>query len=215
MQVVYLLRHGETDYNRDGRVQGHTESDLSDLGREQARRLGERINDVNFLRAFTSPLRRAEQTCAIAMNGSVDYEARDGLREINLGEWEGRKASELRSDYPAEVKLWFRQPSALQIPGGETVEQFRTRVTDEMNRIRTEHPDGTLAVFAHGGVICTYLTSLLEMKLDDIWRFKIRNASVTRVIFPQNRPRIDLLGDIHHLDGALREIPDGSFRMFP
>jgi len=53
------------------------------------------------------------------------------------------------------------------------------------------------------------------MDLDDIWRFKIRNGSVTRVIFPQNRPRIDLLGDIHHLEGALPEVPGGAFRLFP
>jgi len=215
MQVIYLIRHGETAFNRDGRVQGHTESDLSELGREQARRVGERIQGVDFDHAYTSPLRRARETCALAINGSVAVDARDGLKEINLGAWEGRKASDLRKEFPVEVKLWFHRPSEITIENGETIAQFRRRVTDEMTSIRDAHPDDTLAVFAHGGVICTYLTSLLEMKLDDIWRFKIRNGSVTRVIFPQDRPRIDLLGDIHHLDGVLREVPDGSFRLFP
>ena len=65
MQVIYLIRHGETVFNRDGRVQGHTESDLSELGREQARRVGDRIRGVEFDAVFTSPLRRAEETCSI------------------------------------------------------------------------------------------------------------------------------------------------------
>jgi broad specificity phosphatase PhoE len=67
----------------------------------------------------------------------------------------------------------------------------------------------------HAGVICAYLTSVLGMSLDDLWSFKIRNASVTRVLFPQGKARIDLLGDIHHLAGVVREAPDRPFRLFP
>jgi alpha-ribazole phosphatase len=84
-----------------------------------------------------------------------------------------------------------------------------------MTDIRAAHPDATVAVFAHGGVICAYLTYLLGMRLDDIWRFKIRNCSLTRVLFPMHKPRVDLLGDVHHLEGAMREIPPRAFRLFP
>ena len=215
MQVLYLLRHGETGHNADGRIQGHTESDLSELGQEQARRLGSRLEQVPFTKVYASSLSRAMQTAEIAFNGRIPLEGRDGLKEMNLGIWEGRSAEELRRDFPAEVKQWFHEPTSLHIEGGETIAQFRVRVTAEMESIRTDHPDEILAVVAHGGVICTYLTHLLGMKLDDIWRFKIRNCSVTRIVFPQNKPRIDLLGDIHHLDGAINHPPVGSFRMFP
>jgi broad specificity phosphatase PhoE len=84
-----------------------------------------------------------------------------------------------------------------------------------MTGIPNVHDTGEVAVVTHGGVICAYLTSLLGMKLDDLWQFKIRNGSVTRVLFPQGRARVDLLGDIHHLDGAFREIPNRPFRLFP
>lgn len=215
MQVLYLIRHGETDYNRDGRIQGATESKLSDLGREQARRVGKRIEGAGIKVAVASPRIRAVETCRIALGSSLEYTTRDGIQEIHLGAWEGKRAEELKESFPEDVRLWFRRPSRVRIAGAETIRRFRARVTREMNAIRDEHGDVTMAVFTHGGVICTYLTSLLGMKLDDIWRFKIRNGSVTRVIFPQDRPRIDLLGDVHHLDGALREIPDASFRMFP
>lgn len=215
MHVLYLIRHGETDFNRDGRIQGHTESDLSERGRDQARRVGERLRQHDLIAAYTSPARRAVDTCNIALDGMVPVHEREGLREIHLGAWEGRKAADLRVEFPDEVRLWFEKPSAVHIDGAETLLDFRDRVTTTMDGIRGGYDGGAIAVFAHGGVICTYLTSLLGMSLDDIWRFKIRNGSLTRVIFPMGRPRIDLLGDIHHLDGVMPELPERPFRLFP
>jgi broad specificity phosphatase PhoE len=215
MQILYLIRHAETGFNRQGRVQGHAESTLSRLGVEQAQRIGHRLERIDFVGAYSSPAKRAVQTSKYAFNGSVDVETREGLREINLGRWEGQRAAALRKHYPREVHLWFHKPSAVRIPGAETVGRFRRRVVVEMNRIRREHPSGQIAVVTHGGVICVYLTALLGMDLDDLWQFKIRNGSVTRVLFPQGRARVDLLGDIHHLNGVVREIPDRPFRLFP
>lgn len=215
MQVLYLIRHAETGFNRHGRIQGHTESTLSKLGHEQAKRIGKRLDYVDFIAAYASPSKRTMQTARLALDAGLEIHMREGLREINLGEWEGEKATTLRRRYPREVKLWFHQPSAVRIPGAETVGQFRRRVVRAMNEIRETHPTGEIAIVTHGGVICAYLTSALGMKLDDLWSFKIRNGSVTRVLFPQGRARIDLLGDIHHLDGAFREMPGRPFRLFP
>jgi broad specificity phosphatase PhoE len=215
MQVLYLIRHAETGFNRHGRVQGHTESTLSRLGVEQAKRIARRLDYVEFVAAYASPAKRALQTARLALDGNIEIQTRAGLREISLGKWEGEKATVLRRRYPREVELWFQKPSAVRIPGAETVGQFRRRVVREMNGIRAAHPSGEIAIVTHGGVICAYLTAALGMKLDDLWSFKIRNGSVTRVLFPQGRARIDLLGDIHHLNGAFRESPKRPFRLFP
>ncbi len=215
MQIVYLIRHGETEFNKAGRVQGWTESPLSDLGREQARRVGERLRGVKFDIVVSSPSGRAVETANIAVENRAPIHVRDGIREINLGVWEGRSAAELRKAYPEDVALWFDRPSDLRIEGGETIRRFRSRVTGAMNDIQNEFDDKSIAVFAHGGMICAWLTRLLGMKLDDIWRFKIRNGSFTRVLFPANKPRIDLLGDVNHLDGAERKIDPKAPRLFP
>jgi len=215
VQVLYLVRHAETGFNRHGRVQGHTESTLSRLGIEQAKRIAKRLDYVDFVAAYSSPAKRAVQTARWALDPSLEIETREGLREISLGVWEGERASTLRRRYPRQVKLWFHKPSAVRIPGGETVGHFRRRVAREINRIRAAHPDGEIAIVTHGGVICAYLTYALEMKLDNLWSFKIRNASVTRILFPQGRARVDLLGDIHHLRDAFREMPGRPFRLFP
>ncbi len=215
MLVLYLIRHAETGFNRVGRLQGHSESTLSRLGRTQARRVGERLDYVRFVAAYSSPSRRTLQTARLAFGKRVEVASRDGLREINLGAWEGQRATTLRKRYPEQVRLWFHRPSAVRIEGAETVATFRRRVVREMDGIRKAHPAGEIAVVTHGGVICAYLTALLGMKIDDLWQFKIRNGSVTRILFPQGRARIDLLGDIHHLNGAVREMPKRPFRLFP
>jgi broad specificity phosphatase PhoE len=215
MQVIYLIRHGETEYNRRGCVQGWTESPLSELGREQARRVGARLGSVPWDVVVSSPSGRAVETASIALGDSTPVEIRDGIREINLGAWEGRSAAELRRAYPEDVNLWFDRPSALRIEGGETIRRFRARVWTAMEDIRNEFSDRTIAVFSHGGMICAWLTRLLGIKLDDIWRFKIRNGSFTRVIFPAGKPRIDLLGEVCHLDGAERKTDPDAPRLFP
>jgi len=202
MQTLLLIRHGESEWNRQGRVQGFQDSELSDLGREQARRLAGRLAGEHIDHAVASSSSRALETCRIALG--AEPQVSDLLREINLGVWEGQESSRLKELYPETMALWFTAPSRVRIEGGETLRSFRRRVSREMERIRAEHPEQTVAVFTHGGVICTYLTYLLGLKLDDMWRFKIRNCSLTKVIFPRGRARLELLGDVSHLDGLLR-----------
>lgn len=207
MQKLYLVRHGESEWNREGRIQGDLDSELSELGRAQARRVGVELAREPVHRVAASTAVRALDTCRIALDefaDTVPCEETALLREINLGAWEGMTAVDLKKRSPDQVELWFQRPSRVRIEGGETMRAFRLRIMREMTRLRTGYGDGTMVVFTHGGVICTFLTGLLGMKLDDMWRFKIHNGSITKIIFPQGRPRIELLGGVHHLDGVMR-----------
>jgi broad specificity phosphatase PhoE len=208
VQRLLLIRHGESEWNRDGIIQGFQDCDLSDLGREQAVRLRERLDLEKIDVAYSSTATRAMDTVRIALGHRLHIETRPNLREINLGEWEGVKAAELKRRLPEETEMWFREPSKVRIKGAESLRAFRSRTTKEIERIRGQHQDAGIVIVAHGGVICTYMTSLLGLKLDDMWRFKIRNASITKVIFPMGKPRIEVLNDISHLDGAVRYAPN-------
>lgn len=215
MQTLYLIRHGESEWNRQGRIQGRLDSDLSELGREQARLVGPELARESITFAASSTATRAADTCRLAMEAfaeSIPVERSPLLREINLGAWEGVRATELKQREPEQVELWFHRPSRVRIEGGETMRAFRQRIMGEMERLRAEHRDEAMAVFTHGGVICTYLTGLLKMKLDDMWRFKIHNGSITKIIFPMDMPRIELLGAVHHLDGIM---PDAGQSHIP
>jgi len=208
MQRLLLIRHGESEFNRDGRIQGFMDCDLSDLGREQAERLKDRLDLEHIDSALCSTATRAVDTARIALGHRFDVDARPDLREINLGVWEGRVATELREEMPLETKMWFHEPSKVRIEGAETLAAFRERVSTEIDNIRKAHAEKGIAIVAHGGVICTYLTSLLGLALDDMWRFKIRNGSITKIVFPTNKPLIEVLNDISHLDGAVRYAPN-------
>jgi broad specificity phosphatase PhoE len=202
MQRLILIRHGESESNRDGRIQGCRDSRLSDLGRVQARRLRVRLDLEKIDVVYSSTAFRAVETGRIAVGHRLPIEALDALREVNLGVWEGKKAAEVKKHWPVEADLWFRKPSQVRIQGAEPLRSFRRRVTRAITRIRDRHQDQSVIVFAHGGVICAYLTSLLGLKLDDLWRFKILNGSVSVVIFANGSPRIELLNDTSHLDGV-------------
>jgi broad specificity phosphatase PhoE len=204
MQRLLLIRHGESEFNREGFM----DCDLSELGREQALKLRDRLDLEHIDVVFSSTATRAADTAHIALGHRFEVEARPDLREINLGVWEGRDAAELKREMPVETRMWFQEPSKVRIEGAETLEEFRKRVSTEIDGIRDAHADSGIAIVAHGGVICTYLTSLLGLSLDDMWRFKIRNGSITRVIFPMDKPRIEVLNDVSHLDGAVRYAPN-------
>jgi len=209
MQRLILIRHGESEWNKEGRIQGYLDGGLSDLGREQAKRLKERLDLERIDFAYSSSAARAAETGRIALAHRMDVAPREALREVRLGVWEGVTATELRERQPDEMDLWFRKPSKVKIEGAEPLRSFRRRVTREIAWIRGQHDDeASIAVIAHGGVICAYLTGVLGLKLDDLWRFKIRNGSITRLVFPMGEPRIEVLNDISHLDGAVRYAPN-------
>ena len=208
MQRLLLIRHGESEFNREGRIQGYLDCDLSELGFEQAGRLQKRLDNEKLDLVFTSTATRAAETARIAVGHRLGIERRERLREINLGVWEGEIAEDLRKRLPRETDMWFRTPSKVRIEGAETLAAFRRRVAAEIDGIRAAHPDRGIALFTHGGAICTYLTSLLGLKLDDMWRFKIHNCSITKIFFPMKLPRIEVLNDISHLDGAIRYAPN-------
>ena len=158
MQRILLIRHGESEWNREGIIQGFRDCDLSDLGREQAGKLRERLDKETFDHAYSSTATRALQTAEIAVGHRFAVTAVPDLREINLGEWEGQSATDLKRRLPRETDVWFREPSKARIPGAETLRFFRRRVTRTIEDIRERHEDGGVLIFAHGGVICTYLT---------------------------------------------------------
>jgi probable phosphoglycerate mutase len=215
MQTLLLIRHGESEWNRVGRVQGYKNSRLSELGITQSKRLRRRLRAESIDHIVSSTAGRALETCRHAVGAKADVEMCDRLREINLGIWEGKKIAYLRRKYPREVETWYSKPSRLRIEGGETMRAFRRRIAREMTRIRGEHEDETVAIFTHGGVICSYLTYVLGLKLDDMWSFKIKNGSLTTIIFPNDRPRIELLGCVDHLRGAGQIPRSASTRIFP
>jgi broad specificity phosphatase PhoE len=182
--TVYLVRHGETEWNCTGRWQGHLDVPLNAAGREQASRLARRLAEdgVRFDALYSSDLRRAWQT-AETLGGALGLApaAAPALREIDLGAWAGKTKDEIARESPAE---WLRMHNNEDIPrgGGETFAAFQSRVLDWLNRAAAGHAGGTVCAITHGGCIRAVLLHALGLTWAERDRIPaIENASITVV----------------------------------
>ena len=202
LRKLYLVRHAESVWNGERRVQGTRPGVLlSERGREQARMLGERLRLMEFSAVYSSDAERAVETARIALGAGREILLSSDLRELTLGAWEGRLIGELRDEAPDQVGLWYRAPTMVEIDGAENLYAFRDRVVSAIETIIDSSDEGDILVFTHGGVICGYLTDIFGMDLDDLWSFSLPNASITSIVL-DFRPRLRSFGDTAHLDQA-------------
>ena len=203
LKTLYLIRHAESVWNSERRVQGTClEVPLSPVGREQAQLLGKRLINLPFTHVYCSPAERALETARIALGDDRPITVVDDLHELGLGAWEGRLISEIEAERPGAIDGWYRDPASIRIEGMEEIERFRRRALAAIGGIVDASGTGNVVVVTHGGIICSYLTGILNMSLSDLWGFSLPNASITAVVL-DFRPRLRSFGDTAHLDGGL------------
>jgi len=195
---LLLARHGQSLWNEVRKFQGTTDVALSMLGRRQAEALGRAIRGRRLAAAYVSPMQRALDTAAIALEGTdVPIVAVDELRELSLGEWEGYTVDEIRGRDGDPYVRWVRSPLDCPPPGAEALPDVCERVVRAIDRIAAAHPNGDdVLIVAHGGVISVYACHLLGCSFNTLWRLRVDNASLTTVA----PPRIVTLNDTAHLD---------------
>jgi probable phosphoglycerate mutase len=151
--TILLARHGETDWNREGRIQGHLDPPLNDRGREQAHELADRLDTEAIDALYSSDLRRALETAeVVARRKGLPIAVDPALREADMGSWSGLTVTEIEQRFP---EAWRERTTGGQGHDGETREVFHRRVIDTLRRISSDHPGGRVLVIAHGGVIRT------------------------------------------------------------
>ena len=198
MGKLFIARHGETVWNREGRIQGHTDVALSERGMEQARLLGQRLRDVPFDAAYASDLSRASATAAVALEGrDVPLCPTPRLREYHKGAFEGMTEGELRARYPEEYPGYIAKDLDYAPEGGESTRGVSARMTAVINDIKDRHLDDNVLVVGHGGSLRAVMMALLGMPMDANWRFVFGNCTLTIV-------------DTYHDNAVLRLFNDGS-----
>jgi alpha-ribazole phosphatase/probable phosphoglycerate mutase len=205
--VLYLIRHGQTTWNAERRLQGQRDSPLSEKGAKQADAVARRLAGTPLSAIYASDLSRARDTAEIVnARHRLPLMLRKDLREVNLGEWEGRTVTELeRDESEADLLAKWRADSVKnRPPGGERLEELQTRVVNALEEIVTAHPDGEAAVVTHGGVVKAAVSWILGLPLDHQRRFEVNNASITRVSFGARGPYLEGLNDISHWDPEAR-----------
>lgn len=180
--TIYLIRHGETDWNLTGRWQGHADVPLNAVGERQARLLAQRLlqEGVRFDALYSSDLARAAQTAqALSAALNIDVHHLPGLREIDLGAWSGYTTDELKMRYPVE---FARVLAGEDLPrgGGETIRAMRERVVATVETLIARHPDAVLGIVTHGGCIRALLAHAHRLDGDEFQRFPhVGNTSIS------------------------------------
>jgi len=147
--IVYLVRHGETDWNVARRIQGHSDIDLNETGNQQAARVAKQFQDKIIHAVYSSDLRRARNTAAqIAHHFSHEVGALPSLRERCYGQWEGLSYEEIRERFDGQEEDSF---------GIETFEDMQRRAADTLTQLATAHPGESIVVVSHGGLINSFL----------------------------------------------------------
>lgn len=187
MLKLHLLRHGRTDWNAERRVQGQSESQLDDTGRAQAAAVRTHIDALNPGAVFCSTAERTRQTAALACAGiALPITYLDTLREIQLGDWEGRLWSEIEKEQPDQVKHFHHHPETFSQPGAETFHALRDRglgalasIVDSTRSLPADTERNVLVV-SHGAIIKAILTSMVGVPAAQLWQeLRLDNCSVT------------------------------------
>jgi probable phosphoglycerate mutase len=199
-----LVRHGQSTWNRERRIQGQLDPPLSEEGRLQAEQLSRRLGGRHFAGFYSSDLKRALETAgAIAAAIGSQAEPTPSLREIYLGDWEGLRTDDIAERFPEAWASWVKEPNWDIVPGGEGAESFDRRVAATIDDIFQRHEHGDVLVVTHGGVIQVALQRIIGRPSRGLFPFRIQNTSVSVLEKRNGRAVIAGVNDIAHLEPAL------------
>jgi broad specificity phosphatase PhoE len=182
---IILCRHGETDWNTQGRYQGRTDVPLNARGREQARALAFRLSAERVDVVYSSTLERAYDTAvAIAQMHCLEVRRDPRLDEIDQGSWEGLRRDEIALRHPAELAAWQHYPIDLRLPGGETLEEVRLRVRAALDDMMLLHDGKVICLVAHSVSMAVVKHELQGLTLREALANLPANASWERIQVP-------------------------------
>jgi probable phosphoglycerate mutase len=205
---LFVVRHGETEWNVARRIQGFSDSPLTAVGTAQAQALALRLAAEKIDEVHASDLGRVRQTTDIicAKTGHTPQYS-ESLRERCYGVFEGKTMDECEAERPGEWSLYRgRDPEAVP-PGGESVMQFQTRIIAAIERIAAASAGKTVVVAAHGGVCGALIRHVMGLPLGKPRTWSLYNASINRFLYHKGKWQLDVWGDISHLSAdALQDM---------
>jgi 2,3-bisphosphoglycerate-dependent phosphoglycerate mutase len=201
---LLLVRHGQSTWNREHRIQGQLDPPLSELGRRQAELLGRRLAGRRWAGFYASDLKRAFETATILGHAiGVAPKPMQSLREIFLGEWEGLRTDELAQRFPDAWAAWTDEPDWDLVPGGEGAALFEARISAAIEEILQRHDHGDVLAVTHGGAIQVALHRAVGRASHGLFPFKIQNASLSVIEKRDGKVVIAGVNDVAHLEPAL------------
>jgi len=198
--TLYVVRHGQTEWNVEHRFQGHRDSPLTELGVRQAEWLREAMADQTIDAAYASSSPRAVRTARIVIGDrEIEVQTRDELLELNVGVWEGRTQDEAKELDPQAYDRFWKDPAGFRVEGGETYGQAEERAVGQMNEILAAHAGSSVLLVTHTVVLKLILAHFEKRPLHLLWDPPyIHPACLCRIDIEDGNPRIVSHGDVSH-----------------
>jgi broad specificity phosphatase PhoE len=202
MLTLYLTRHGETEWNVQKRMQGWQDSPLTEKGRRDAVRLGKRLESVEFAAIYTSTSGRTVETAELIRGGRlIPIYHNENLREINLGDWEGKTHDEITEFDPIGYEHFWNKPHLYSPERGECFMDVQTRAMNVIQDIVNRHPSGNVLVVTHAVVLKTLIAYFKNMPLEKLWDPPfMHGTSLTMLQVENGTFELVTVGDVSHLE---------------
>ena len=198
---ILAIRHGQTAWNAQGIVQGHTDIGLDALGLWQAQRLARALVDEELHAIYSSDLSRARETAApLAARQGLTLRLDAGLRERGFGEFEGYSFAQVEQRWPHEAAAWRRRDADFGAPGGERLGDFRERALATVIRLAQAHRGQCIALVTHGGVLDALYRAATRTALDAPRSWPLANAGINRLLYSHQGLMQLAWGDVAHVE---------------
>jgi probable phosphoglycerate mutase len=213
---IFLIRHGETNWNKEGRFQGQIDIPLNENGKDQARKTFEYLRNISFNKAFSSSMHRPYETAQIILQNNKDLKIQkiDSLVEISHGLWEGKLEAEIREKWPVLLKDWHDKPEEVIMPEGESIKDVSERCVKAFDKLCLSQEANDLSLLvAHDAVNKTLICNILGINYSNIWMIKQGNGGITIIdLFndPSKPPVISALNITTHLGGIFDSTASGA-----
>ncbi len=213
---IILVRHGETDWNKEGRFQGQIDIPLNETGKNQAQKASDFLKSTKFTKAFSSSMSRPLETAKIILgeNNNLKISSIDELSEINHGLWEGKLEKEIKTIWPEILNKWHEEPENVIMPEGETIKDVSERSLNAWHSIcKNQKRNDVTLVVAHDAVNKTLICNILGLSCSKIWTIKQGNGGITVIdIFddPEKDIVLSALNITTHLGNILDSTASGA-----
>ncbi len=196
---LFLVRHGQTDWNLAQRFQGQSNIPLNETGRQQAMALADRLAGERFDIIYSSGLQRAHETANIIARGKIEVQTDARLREVDFGDWQGLTYNAIKESHPEALRAWENDAYRNAPPNGETLGELTMRVQSMLNHLLENCQGRNVLLVAHGGMLQSLVCLALNLPSTMYWQFQISVASVSQIAFYPAGAIVNLWNDTSRL----------------
>lgn len=212
MTHIYLVRHGQTAWNREEIFRGRSDVPLDETGLKQAELAGLYFKELKLDAIYSSPLSRAWQTAErIAAPHGLRVQPLQGIIDMSFGQWEGHPHEEIKRMDPETYRLWREEPHRAKLPGGETLDEVRERAMAALEEVIRIHPEGTIVLVSHRVVNKVLLCGILGLDNSHFWQIIQDTTAINLIRYQRGKYFLALMNETCHLKPLKNEVTRVDF----